>query len=89
MIDTVALMINSSLFANFSKDGFFKQTVVSGNKVFSKYIRNPSKKEKEQFGYLPRLTLLSRGNEEMVKIEFSAPKLIFGNNFDELEEKRF
>ena len=82
-------MVNSKLFVNFSKDGFFRQTVLSGNKSFTKYVRNPSEKEKAQFSYLPRLTLLSRGNEEMVKIEFSAPKLIFNNNFNELEEKDF
>lgn len=89
MIDTIALMVNSKLFVNFSKDGFFRQTVLSGNKSFTKYVRNPSEKEKAQFSYLPRLTLLSRGNEEMVKIEFSAPKLVFNNNFDELEENDF
>ena len=90
MIDTVALMIDSKLFVNFSKDGFFKQVTLSGNKTFTKYLRNPSEKEKQKFGYLPRLTLLNRGiTEEMVKIEFSAPKLIFNNNFDELEEKDF
>jgi len=90
MIDTVALMINSNLFVNFSKDGFFKQTILSDSKSFAKYVRNPSKKEKEQFSYLPRLTLFNRGiNEEMVKIEFSAPKLVFNNNFAELEEKDF
>lgn len=86
MIDTIALMVNSKLFVNFSKDGFFRQTVLSGNKSFTKYVRNPSEKEKSQFSYLPRLTLLNRGTEEMVKIEFSAPKLVFNNNFDELEE---
>jgi len=90
MTDTVALMINSKLFVNFSKDGFFKQVILSGDKAFTKYLRNPSEKERQKFGYLPRLTLFNRGiTEEMVKIEFSAPKLIFNNNFDELEEKDF
>ena len=82
-------MIDGKLFVNFSKDNFFKQTISSGNKSFTKYVRNPSEKEKQEFGYLPRLTLFNRGNEEMVKIEFSAPKLIFNNNFDELEQKDF
>src|SRR3989344_5261555 len=89
MLDTIALMINSNLFVNFSKDGFFKQTIISGNKAFTKYVRNPSEQEKRQFGYLPKLTLLNRGSEEMIKIEFSAPKLIFNNNFDELEDNDF
>ena len=89
-MDTVALMINSNLFVSFNKDGFFRQTILSGNKSFTKYVRNPSEKEKKEFGYLPRLTLFNRGiTEEMVKIEFSAPKLIFNNNFYELEEKDF
>lgn len=87
MIDTVALMLDSKMFITFNKDNFYKQTQSTGNKLFTKYVRNPSKTEIEQFGYLPRLTYFNRGfDEQMVKIEFSAPKLLFGNNFDELED---
>lgn len=87
MIDTVALMINRKLFITFNKDDFYKQTYSMGNKFFTKFMRNPSKKEIDRFGYMPRLTYFSRSyNEQLVKIEFSAPKLLFGNNFDELED---
>ena len=53
---------------------------------------NPSQKEKNQ-GYLPHLTLFGRnypgGLATWLKIEFSAPKLIFGNNFQELSDADF
>jgi len=63
--------------------------MTNNNMIFTKYIRNHSKKEKEKFGYLHRLTVLNTINEDMVKIEFSASKLIFNNNFDELEDRDF
>ena len=48
---------------------------------------NPTKAEKAS-GYKPRLTLYrkpftERASAVWLKIEFSAPKLIFGNNFQE------
>ena len=59
-----------------------------------KYIRNPTKQELEKGFYYPRMTLMqqcfSDGNFIIkLKIEFSAPKLMFKNNFDELEDKDF
>ena len=44
--------------------------------------------------YMPRLTLYRRPNKGMgvsyyLYVEFSAPKLLFGNNFDELKESDF
>ena len=58
---------------------------------YEKYVRNPSKAEKETGKYFPRLTGYSRrfSQDANVRIEFSAPKILYLNNLDELEEKDF
>ena len=58
-----------------------------------KCVQNPTK-EDERYGiYKPRLTLIRRwdGTKGIItlKIEFSIPKLLFGNNFDELSDNDF
>jgi hypothetical protein len=60
-----------------------------GNVHFRKWVRNPSEEEIKAYGYLPKLTYLERPAESILKIEFSVPKLIFGNNFDEVEDGNF
>lgn len=62
---------------------------VVGDKGLMKAIYNPDKKEKAR-GYKPRLTLWKKPYTERsraiwLNIEFSAPKLVFGNNFQELK----
>jgi len=56
-------------------------------------VQNPTRKELRQGIYKPRLTIIkgviSGGYTLDFRIEFSAPKLIFGNNFDELDEENF
>ena len=56
---------------------------------YSKFVRNPSKVEKETGDYFPRLTGYRRGfsQEANVRMEFSVPKLLYLNNLDELEDK--
>jgi hypothetical protein len=63
----------------------------SKTEEYEKYVRNPSKAEKEMGKYFPRLTGYKRrfGQDANVRIEFSAPKLLYLNNLDELEEKDF
>jgi len=62
-----------------------------GAKLFTKYVCNMPKNK----GYYPRLTITSRWNFHLkrydtpLKIEFSAPKLMFGNNVDELTDTDF
>jgi hypothetical protein len=52
-------------------------------------VQNPTKRDFAEGRYGPRLTLAKRavrgGFTLTLRIEFSAPKLIFGNNFDELQ----
>lgn len=57
-------------------------------------VQNPTKTELKSGFYKPRLTMTKRFNasgrhEQTLSIEFSAPKLLYGNNFDELEESDF
>ncbi|MCH8908784.1 MAG: MBL fold metallo-hydrolase [Candidatus Heimdallarchaeota archaeon] len=56
-------------------------------------MNNPKKSEIQRHGYLPRLTLIARNDKEkfilQLKIEFSAPKILYGNNFDELTGENF
>ncbi len=56
--------------------------------------QNPTKTELKNGYYKPRLTLTNRFNhtgrrESTLKIELSLPKLLFGNNFDELKQEDF
>lgn len=56
-------------------------------------VYNPDRIIKEKFGYMPRLTLskrpAQRGFVIALRIEFSAPKMLYGNNFDELTQTDF
>ena len=58
---------------------------------YQKFVRNPSKIEKGTGKYFPRLTGYKRkySQEANVRIEFSAPKLLYLNNLDELEDGDF
>jgi hypothetical protein len=62
-------------------------------RALSKCVQNPTKADLQGDRYLPRLTLAKRkipsGFALTLRIEFSVPKLVFGNNFDELESRDF
>ena len=90
MLDTVILQIPIGYSAITDPDQFSPSArIIERSQGFSRYVNNPTKKDKEKWGYMPRLTILKRGNRIYLKIEFSAPKLLFGNNLDELEENNF
>lgn len=65
---------------------------VTGRSPF-KAINNPTKEDTMKYGYLPRLTLIKAlragGFTIFLKVEFSVPKLLYGNNFDEVKEPNF
>ena len=103
MIDTVVLMLNPSEFEIFNHDRFSPSTVnlfthprprLGKGGVF-KCTQNPTKEESKLFGYMPRLTAImrpcnvTRSLVVSLKIEFSAPKILHGNNFDELADSDF
>ncbi len=54
---------------------------------------NPTKEQKEKGEYLPRLSLSNRPKngifQTFLRIEFSAPKIIYNNNFQEVCEDDF
>jgi hypothetical protein len=65
-----------------------------GKEKVLKYKNNPTAKQKKE-GYWPRLTLNvspskeGGGLDNKLRVEFSAPKMLFGNNFDELLDNQF
>ena len=89
MIDTVCLLIPKNKM--FYLAGVSNWDLYSKTEQYTKFVRNPNKAEKETGKYFPRLTGYKRqfSQEENVRIEFSAPKLLYLNNVDELEDKDF
>jgi len=89
MIDTVSITIYQP---NYSIDPNFRMNTAF-EKGCTRKIYNPNKQQKAEYGYLPRITefkaVREGGYSNFLKIEFSIPKLIYGNNFDEVEEKDF
>jgi len=97
MVDTVVLLLSPSKYQITNPDAFtpsaywvLTNTITPG--IISK--QNPTKRELHAGIYKPYLTLAHRANiqgrlEIMLKIELSLPKLLFGNNFDELQYKDF
>ena len=101
MIDTIVLTIpkNKYIILNYdrftpSARGFFQEPFynIGARNNFS-CKQNPTKTELKSGLYKPRLTITRRIRngycETPLKIEFSIPKLIFGNNFDEITENHF
>lgn len=103
MIDTIVLTLNEDEFIILDHDRFSPSTKGLFNP--SDYYRlggrsnllctqNPTSSELKNGIYKPRLTVTKRMNkyhgfQVTLKIEFSIPKLLFGNNFDELEDHDF
>lgn len=98
MIDTVVLMMDYTQFEIKQHDLFTPPTeavflrpysVRLGKSKVAKFINNPTPKQKKE-AYWPRLTLMASparagtGLAVQLKVEFSAPKMLHGNNFDEL-----
>lgn len=93
MIDTIKLTLNKSMFTILNKDRFIKDRQNSMRGYFT-LVQNPTPSELKRGIYKPRLTLANRFNDsgssqKTLSIEFSIPKLIFGNNFDELTGDEF
>jgi hypothetical protein len=93
MLDTIAINLQRDEFTIHHPERFTPHAGALTNPLFGdggmvKCYYNPTQKEKVQ-GYLPRLTLYKKpygphSESVWMKIEFSAPKLVFGNNFEEL-----
>ncbi len=92
MIDTVKLTMNLSKPLRGSDLDF--QLFREKAKGVIQGIYNPTAKMKETGKYYPRLTYIERpvrsgGKSYQLAVEFSIPKLVFNNNFDELTDEDF
>ena len=101
MIDTIVLTIPKSKYIILdhnrfepSTKGLFEPPYYSlGARSNFSCKQNPTKKAYQSGIYKPRLTITKRiskgGYVYPLRIEFSIPKLIYGNNFDEVKESDF
>lgn len=89
MIDTVCLLIPKNKMRFLTDVSSWE--LHSKTEHYLKFVRNPSKMEKSTGKYFPKLTGYRRNfsQEENVRIEFSAPKLLYLNNLDELQDHDF
>jgi len=99
MIDTVVLIIQEDDFDIIDHDKFTPSTRNAKKKQHHKigwktpliYKSNASETLKNKYGYLPRITIIksrqTTGIKVILKVEFSAPKILHGNNFDELTDE--
>lgn len=93
MIDTIKLMLDKTMLAMIDKDRF-ERGLGNSSRGYYTLVQNPTSSELKQGIYKPRLTLTNRfisyrRSAETLAVEFSAPKLINKNNFDELTEDDF
>jgi hypothetical protein len=101
MIDTIVLTIPKSKYIILdhnkfspSTKGLFEPPYYSlGSRSNFSCKQNPTKKDYLSGIYKPRLTITKRvrrgGYVYPLRIEFSIPKLIFSNNFDEIQKDDF
>ena len=95
MIDTVILTIPQYNYQILNKDKFMPSArLLSEAGYFNlNFINNPTVNDKKAGRYLPRLTIRKRGHQGIyttnLKIEFSVPKLLLGNNLEEVTEVDF
>lgn len=89
MIDTIILTIPKEKFITFKDDTSLAWNLNSKIGFFEKYVKNQTARQKQDGIYRPRISLIKRGLTEVLKIEFSIPKLIYGNNVDEVKEEDF
>ena len=104
MIDTIVLTLKTGMYTIFEPDNFSPSTRGLTDPTAGYYRlggrsnitckQNPTPNELKRGIYKPRLTVTKRINREgnfeiPLKIEFSIPKLLYGNNFDELTDADF
>lgn len=93
MIDTMKLILDKSMFW-ITEASLFQKERQNASRGYFTLVQNPTKTELQTGLYKPRLTLTNRFNTSgqrgiTLAIEFSAPKLLYGNNFDELTDNDF
>lgn len=91
MLDTVILEIDlyNCSEIDFSRFGTTREDVLYRSSGFCTWVNNPTREDKINDIYKPRMTLIRRGGTVTLKLEFSVPKLLFLNNIDEICEEDF
>lgn len=96
MVDTVKLLITVHNPLRFDGSRFSPITLeqLVNSRGYGKTYLNPSPNYAKMGKYMPRLTMFKRASKGgapvyQLAVEFSAPKMLFGNNFDELQESDF
>lgn len=101
MVDTVTLRLNEpdfkisnhKKFSPSSEGLFFPPYSRMGGRAYLDCYQNPSKSDFKKGNYKPQLTLRKRwidGEPQIyLYIQFSAPKILYLNNFDELNNEDF
>lgn len=91
MLDTVILTIPYPNFLITKPDNFSPpaRNLQKMTSFYLKFNNNPTAQDKQLGIYKPRLTIYKRGRNVYLKIEFSAPKLLYQNNLQELNENQF
>jgi hypothetical protein len=89
MIDTVILTIPHGRFTDLNDplSPSWRLNMDIGN--CRKYIKIQTAEQKRDGTYRPRVRLIERGRKADLQMEFSVPKLLFGNNVDEVRETEF
>ncbi len=93
MVDTMKLILDKSMFW-ITDVSLFQKERQNASRGYFTLVQNPTKTELLNGIYKPRLTLTKRFNatgrfEETLSIELSLPKLLYKNNFDELQDSDF
>lgn len=90
MLDTIILEIPIGFLAIIDTAKFRPNArQLETYKGYGSCKNNPTMEDYRKGLYKPKLTLIKRGEMIILKIEFSAPKVLFKNNLDEIEEKDF
>lgn len=102
MIDTIVLLIPSSQFKIIKPNNFIPCADLVYKNAINRAVQNLTASERKSGIYKPRLTLSRHSTIDnrtthksqtaatiALKIEFSAPKLLLGNNCEEIENKDF
>lgn len=96
MIDTVVLtlmegkftIMNHNVFSPSTENLFNRPYLRLGKSGYFQSVQNPTKTDAMEGNYKPRLTVIKRiihgGYQIVLRIEFSIPKMLYGNNFDEV-----
>lgn len=96
MIDTIVLNLPEGQYVILKPERFYPNAKVINELGISlvKSVNNPTAQDKRSKHYRPRLTLMKRTTknrvvEKPLRIEFSVPKVLYGNNVNEVEDTDF